>query len=404
MRSYGIVLTMLAAGCLESPPTSNDAGPIDADGGVPLCGTTRALREEFDTLALDPLWEGWGTASGDIGGGRRLIYAAPGQSGGINTTWMFNVVGGELVLALRTIGLGDGGQFYLQLLDADDDAVGLVLEGTTLSLQVYLDGSMTSPDSTGWEEDMLWWRLVEEDGKILWGVSSDGEHWEDHEPIENPLSDLATLVFGLTSDTVQSAVEIEGINPDSTELECPAASLVDEFDGLSPRWTITETPDCQVTSENDLRMVYAGGEYCGIFSREHFDLTGSQMAIDVVDARDCETAVGFAVDLGDWTAEMECYDDAGQPRLRAGLYGDGAPGQVADVDYLPTLHRLWRIAEEGGELSWSAADAGGEWSQLGSTPIAADEVTAAGLSILVRDESPDGLMDEVILDRLNLVP
>jgi hypothetical protein len=406
MKSSPLVLVLLAAGCLETPSPSSDAGVVGTpDGGVgEPCGTTRALREEFDVLG--PLWEGWGNVTGATADGRRQIYGATDTEGGLNTTWSFLAAGGEVVVALRGVGLGEGGYFYVQLLDSNDDAVGIFLDGATLSLQVYVDGSMTSPDSTGWTEDLLWWRLREEGGQLWWAVSNDGDSWQEHEPIDNPLAALVGLVFGLGGGSVQSVVEIDAVNPESTELECPAASLVDEFDALSPRWARTETTACTVTTDGRLVIEYGEDGFCGIRSREHFDLRGSAMAIDVVDAGDCDPAFGFAVDIGGLSAEIQCHGTPEGVTLAAGLYGEGGPGALASLPYDPMSHRLWRIANPAGsgQLTWSVATAAGDWEVIASTPVDDDTLAAAGVNLLVSDDTAGGVIEEVVLDRFNLVP
>lgn len=391
---------LLAAGCLETPGNTTDAGPVD--GGVPLCGTTRALHDEFDDLEL--VWDGWGTVTSDTADGRRQINGSAGTEGGLMTSWMFLAEGGEITLALRSLDLGPGGRFFLQLLDDDEDSIALVLEGTTLSLRVDVDGSITSPDSARWEEDMLWWRLREEGGQLLWSVSNNGQDWEEHQPIDNPMPGLVGVVLGLTGGSVQSVVELDAINPASTELECQAASLVDEFDDLSSRWRRTGTAGCEVAAAGDLRIANDETEYCGIHSFEHFDLRGGAMAIDVVDIGDCDPGVGFALTVGTLSAAMECYEVAGQPKLRAGLYGVGAPGELVNLDYIATMHRLWRIGNAGSQLTWSVATVEGGWQQLGSTTIDPEQVATVGLDLLVKDETPDGAAEEVVLDHLNLVP
>jgi hypothetical protein len=263
---------------------------------------------------------------------------------------------------------------------------------------------MTSPDSVGWTEDLLWWRLREEGGQLWWAVSRNGDSWQEHEPIDTPLAGLVGLVLALGGGSVQSVVDIEAINPESTELECPAASLEDEFEDLSPRWARTETPSCQVATDGQLVIEYDEVALCGIYSLERFDLRDSAMAIDVVDVGDCDPAFSFAVELGGLSAEMQCHSNAETASLAAGLYGDGGPGELANLAYDPTSHRLWRIGNQAGQLTWSVGTAEGAWQVIASTPVDTDTLAAAGINLLVSDDTPDGLVEQVVVDRLNLVP
>ena len=388
-------LALLLAACLEAPPVAGDH---------PVCGTTRVLADEFD--AESPDWQRYGDSA--LEGGIVQLYAAPDTAAAMSSTWEYQLAGSELTMQLRRVDVGDG-QLSMLLVNREDDAVGLELAGSNLALFQAVGDSFIAPHSLSFTPDILWWRLQETDGQLFWSTSTNGSTWVDRGSLALELRGPVSALIELEAASSQAVVEIEAIVPSADEDPCPAASLTDEFDAEDRRWyATTEVPGCTVSGDQGtLQIGHDAVDPCGIESAEHFDLTGSSFAVEVVDAGDCDLSAWLTVSLVDVYPEIGCVEIDGAPFLVVGMFGDGeAPGQLASKPFVPERHRFWRIRHdaEGGRLVFETGDAAGTWSEQVTTPIDDQRVRAAGVSILAEDDSPDGTSDPVVFDRFNLVP
>jgi len=384
-------LAVVAAGCLDSPP--------DGDDSEEPCGTIRSLRDDFDERSGQ--WEG----AADVADGRLLLYAPPGGGSYIISAWHYLTEGGEVTLALRGVDLQVDGELRLLLVDVNDDSIGLDLAADSLSVQVDVDDNLTSPVSMTWQPDQLWWRIREEDGAIHWGVSTDGDAFTEGEPIENPLSGPVKVLVDLSAVDGQAAVDIEAINPASTEGACPLTSLQDDFSVELPRWTPTDSPGCQAMASSDmLSIAYDGEDVCGLISLERFDVRGGSAAIEVADLGDCDPSFSLEITFADRSAEIRCLDDGG-PTLTAGLYGSTSE-TVASVDFDPSLHHFWRISNPPGtsDLVLATADAAGTWATLGTRTVDAEDLAIVGVNLLVIDGTVGDGLQSVVVDNFNLAP
>ncbi|HEU5057034.1 MAG TPA: hypothetical protein VFU21_10940, partial [Kofleriaceae bacterium] len=209
--------------------------------------------------------------------------------------------------------------------------------------------------------------------------------------------------------STQVVVEIEAIAPSADEDLCAAWSLTDEFDADSRRWyASSQLPGCAVSVDQGALVIEQDNvDRCGIESAEHFDLTGSSFAVEVVDAGDCDLAPYLTVLLSGLYPEIGCVQSEGAPVLVVQMFGDGeAPDLLASIPYDSDLHRFWRIRHDGdgGQLVFETRRDSGEWDDLVSTPIDDELVRGAGVALEAADDSPDGTGEPVVFDHFNLVP
>jgi len=395
MNRWIAALPLCAAACLDAPPS----GP----GAPDTCGTVRSLSDQFD--AVTDLWE---QHSATVGGGAMILEAGPGESSWVITPWARLLDGGELTLALRGVELTGNAQLRLYFITVEDDSIGLQLQAGVLSVVIDVAGDTTSPASIDWPPDQMWWRARQTAGRFEWATSADGQEWLEQEPVESPLSEPVVVLIEASGDSGQAAVEIEAVNPDAGETACPASSLVDDFATELPRWSATDLPACDVFADERLLVRSDQVDPCGLISLERFDMRGSSVGLQVLEVGggDCDPSFSMAVAFPDLAAEIRCLNDGDGPTLIGGLYGSDIDETFVSVDYRPSDHRFWRIANPPGTSDIEVATAGddGVWRTLGSRPIDAAQLASGGINLLVVDESPDGVTEEVQVDNLNLVP
>ncbi|HEU5055941.1 MAG TPA: hypothetical protein VFU21_05430, partial [Kofleriaceae bacterium] len=189
------LLALLAAGCLEAPPDTEPA---------PLCGTTRVLADEFEAESEE--WYRYGST--ELAAGRVLLYAAPGSSSGMSSTWEYQLAGSELTMQIRRVDVADDGELAMALVNREDDAAGLLLAGGNLSLFQAVGESYIAPYSVPFAPDALWWRLGEAGGELSWSTSTDGSTWIDQGSLPLELVDPVVAEIDLRAASTQVVVEI----------------------------------------------------------------------------------------------------------------------------------------------------------------------------------------------------
>ncbi len=388
MRRWPL-FALLATGCLEAPPTGSE-----------VCGTLGALHDELDDG--DARWVRYDST---IASGRMELYATNSSTSAAVTAWKYQL-DGEVTLQLRALDLMEG-ELRFVLVNADGDSIGLFAAGDRMRVETYVADQLTSPASDRFDPSMLWWRMRATGGQLEWMTSSDGSHWNEHPPVEDPLTGPVAVEVELFTEGIQANVDVEALNPGGFEEACPAGSLVDPFDAESARWEPGSADACSVHSNGQLLIEYDQMEDCGLYSAERFDLRGSSFAAEVVDVGDCDPSFTMVVDLLTQQAEISCENDAGTAYLAAGLYGGpDSPDTLAFVTLDPEAHRFWRIASDpaGELLTFETADPAGQWTPLASEPVAPELLTQAAVALLVTDPTPEGEIEQVVIESFNLEP
>jgi len=392
MRQWlaGALALCSSTSCLEAPPDA-----------APTCGTVRSLSETFESES--PLWE---QHSSTVSAGALDLEAGPDATSWVITPAGYLLEGGELTTQFRRIQLDGDAELHIYLVEVDDDSIGLVLQGSTLSVAIDSDGDETSPASTAWDEDQLWWRVRQTYGRFEWAISVDGVTWMDQEPVASPVTGPVVVLIEAYGGTAQATAQIEAVNPGSEEEACPVSSVVDDFATELPRWVPTGGETCEVFSDSALHIRNDQPDPCGLYTIEEFDLQGSSVGLEVMEAGDCDLSLSFAVALPAFAAELRCLNVDGLPKLIAGLYGDDIDRTFVTVDFDPLEHHYWRIANPPGtdNIEMSVAGLEGQWRVLGTQATGGAALDRASIDIFGVDESMDGVVEELLLDNLNLVP
>src|SRR5690349_10418951 len=177
-----------AGGCLSSPGKGRDGdggpgvdgGTVGGDAGTSeVCGTTRSLRDDFDDPELDP-WR-WYSELAVLDDGALEMTVGPDEGAGfsmLQSNASYRVTGGDVQVELFFDAFDEESLATLWL-RGEASSLGIQLDDPLIKLVVDDGDGYSFPDSASFDPSNVWWRLWEEDGRVHWGVSHDGEAWDD---------------------------------------------------------------------------------------------------------------------------------------------------------------------------------------------------------------------------------
>jgi hypothetical protein len=407
--TLGAALACLAAGgCLSSPGQGGGDGGPDGDGdsgagrdaGVSeACGTTRALRDDFEAEVLDG--SRWYAEQSNMDAGNVEIWATPETFGVLASEGQYRVAGGDLQVELGFDAYDDASRITLWM-RGQGSSLGIQLQDGLLRL-VRDDGNGAAfPDSAAFEPSWTWWRLWEVDGRVHWGVSHDGTEWEDLGDVAWG-QELVAVEIWLEGETAESTLDVASVNQRAAEEPyCPASSFTDEFDGLD-RWSQRLDPPCVIASDGALAFSTAEEASCTVVSRERLDLRGSAVAVEMTLAGDCGPTPIVSLAHRDGYTDIVCMDDGDGVVLRS--YSEGGDG--AAIDYDPAQHRYLRLRHDRdqGAILWEThADGDGDWQQFDVLQVDEDAITAVEVRLSIDGAPTADAANGAVFDKLNLAP
>ena len=226
MRSAGALAAavLLAGGCrLVDAASDSDQGPR-ADAAP--CPTVSLVSDDFEDSAVDPAWFPYGdpgAATEEADGVLRVEYSGVEPAwAGYATVDSFDLRGGALRAEIAQV----GGDTILEL-NAGDTKVQTYGYDSTLFGVVVVAGDTTSE----FETDYLpaahrHWRMREQDGRIHWETSPDGDDWSEIDARPTPLDATAvTLLVSGGGVDGDAAAEFESVTIEAPDADCSAASL-----------------------------------------------------------------------------------------------------------------------------------------------------------------------------------
>jgi hypothetical protein len=393
MRLIAAAALCALAGCLEAPPASHEGAALD-------CGTSSVLEDEFDGVELDrELWDGTGGASASDGVAR--IESAAGAHDTLYSLGWYRVSGSTLVAELDVSQVADA-LLWMELESAEDARVAITLLNGDLGLRVVDGEGERTIDNAPLEQDHVWWRLREDAGQFFWATSPDGADWTERGPFAASLGEITRVDFELASNAEDATWTIEAVNPGSEGVYCPASSFQDDFTGLSPRWSVDEQGDCQITVANQAQLGYSAQAFCALTSRERFDLTDSVFSVELAEVGDCIPEPTMRILLADGDEViLKCADKAGETKIVA----QHDTAEVAVIPYDEDKDRFVRVRHDSqaGSLLFEASPGDGVWSRFGSLPVMSEPLADTSLRFFLGGDTSGGF-ESIAFDSLNIAP
>ena len=391
-----LLAALLLAGCLEAPPASESPG----EGGP--CGTLRALRDDFES-SIDPAR--WTASNVGVSGGVASLTCEPGGPNAVlDSAAFYRLAGGQLAIDLDASQMGSG---VLELSLADPAGSALVVRVENGGLTVFsapAGGGVRTLVAQTFSAEQHMWRVREEGGALYWATATtEGAGMSEDGPFTVGLGPLVRFEMVLEPGDAANAISIAAINLDESEPHCSAASLMDDFTELDPRWQLDAQGDCEIDAAGQVVLGYSAQAFCALTTVERFDLRDSAYAVKLADVGDCAPEPVMQVRLGNDSAfELLCDDDAGSRRLIA----RSDDGDISNIEFDAAKHRYIRVHHDGRdqELAFEASPGDGTWSQVGVTRMDDPQPLArTSLRFYLGGETSGGF-ESVAFDSLGLAP
>jgi hypothetical protein len=371
--------TCVDAACLPSPP-----GPPPG-----TCNEMTLVADGFDGGAIDPLWGAAygfnGAATSEQRGHLRIDVPAgfPGAAyAGYRTERYFDLTGSHVGVEIGTmVNVDSHAQAILQLFGTapgDGENAGFEQQHGELKMFVRADGTDDTLSIPYDEPAMRFWRLSEAHGQLVFATSADGDAWTERRRVTPPFA-LTLLRVDVSAGLYQSEadpgfVEFVAVNGGARAgRPCKVEALRDDFeDGVTDgRWASSYgAPGC-VAGEADgafAATVLDASEapaYCAYRSAAAFDLTGSQLVLKVErmiePAPDSPGVAYVKLTASQNRHGVELVQEGGRLECRR-----WQAREYRDVDSSPwdaRADRYWKIAEGGGQVTWSTSPDGDAWTR-----------------------------------------
>jgi hypothetical protein len=364
------------------------------------CNPTSLVADDFEDGGVSELW---GIVYGENGAatsepdGRLRIDVPAGLDGaayaGYRTDRYYDLTGSGVSVEIASMVSVDGhAQMMLQLFGtAPDDGDNAGFEQQHGQLKLFArtagqDDTLAIPYDAA---TMRFWRLSERAGQLRWETSPDGRAWTVARSVAAPFAltlvrvDVSAGVYQSESDP--GVAEFAAVNGGVPAGErCKVGDLSDDFeDGApAPRWANRyEQGSCQLDQQDGALAATTtdagdGPAYCAYRSAASFDLTGSQLVLEVeqmIEPRPDSPGIAYVKLTASRNAHgVEMAEEGGRLECRVWQAGEfhtlGAGDWDADAD------RFWKLEERRGEVSWSTSPDGATWTDRCAVPTSSVDV------------------------------
>lgn len=404
--------TCLPDGYCGEPVTD----PPDAATEVAVCGTTDALRDDFESQVVTASL--WSCNDGIEVRGGELYVDAPANAGAFGSCqarrWYLFDDSGVSLRVSGPSGPGSGLEGNLRVDLTDGSSYRVEALNGIMVFDRKVDATSTEIFRVDYDPaEHAWWRFAERDGAVVFFTSRDGELWEERASDGRGLPAapvyVRPVVEGWADDMREQpgAIKLDDFNRGTTTSRCDITSLVDPFDaGEIAHWwqPVGGAAACSVyqTDAGALAMTTtASFAACGVESRLGYDLGDGEAVVEVAEPGDGGPSLNF--ELRDPAGRAYRFHLHESPLQISVQIEDGTSGadEVVDILYDPAIHRLWRFRQRPGELYLETSGGeGGDWIELYQvTPGGPLDDVVVRLSAITEAGVPDDT--EVGVDDLN---
>ncbi|MEO6776555.1 MAG: hypothetical protein ABI467_26665 [Kofleriaceae bacterium] len=389
-RLYAI-LTVLAA-CGFKPAASSDAGgtagsdaTIDAtvvDAGpmfTGTCGSTGAIRDDFDDGVIDNEWRAAGITT-ETGG---VLAVTPNSNlnfGGYLSKHRVDLAGTNVAVEVpQMVDTSSNATAALYLVADPTHYLAITQVHGVLSAE-WDDGNAAATDTaTPYDASaQRWWRISEAGGTVTFEVSADGVTFAALASVASPswVDDVAIALGGYSDGVVtHGTVQFDHLD-DQLDLAgwCKADTFADRFarPSIGYDWTARQTP-----------TMGASGCTATVMNGAHFDQSGiansrcwlaSGHAYDLVDSHAFIHVAPITLSKPGWTTFLRAISD----NVTDAMMIDWDTGNIcAQVRSQPPICRpydgtadaYWRIGEAAGMVVFDTSPDAVTWAAIMAVPL-----------------------------------
>jgi hypothetical protein len=419
--------------CHDGTPGGDDGGVPEAPDAAPStgpCGQVTLLADDFEVSPRHPQWSGAyqnpGVTMAQTGGRLRITLPSGSSSfayGGYVSSRFYQLTDSQIAADIpHSPSVTSSAEVYLAAL-ADLDGTRLVLiseQSNQLHFVVRDPAGNTSSTLPYDPVQHRHMRLRESGGTLFFETAPDGSTWTTRKQVATPFSlDLVRIEIASGVPQPEAApgfAELESVNAGvPAGRYCKTATITEDFSGTAGNTRWYRTAQGQACKVGQLNGTFVGTppgpgdaeEYCGYESSTGYDLTGSDLSIEVVEmVNPLAKAIAYfkaADERNDHGVELSQEDDL----LHCRRWIGGVRSEVGQLPWDAAAFRYWRLGEGGGRLLWQTSADGSTWITRCSCPTSevdvhdVDVVFGVGSSGAPSSAPAPGTFR---LDRLNLLP
>lgn len=376
----------------DGPPgdADGDAGTdADLDGSVTpmVCGNLSLLRDTFDQSGPGALWWDWsdtGSSVAETGG--ELVVDLPANAdayAGYEASHFYDLHGGALEVQVDEV---SDANTILEVRNHLGHTAQLTVEGSDVVAVTFNFAGAGIYVQRAWNPAERFWRIREEDGDMVWELSTDRVGWSElhRRALPFDVRHVRGLVSAGGSAPAASRARFEDVNLNgSTARFCPSEMLIDDFAAtpLGPIWDPYASANCTVAeSGGNLVLTYTGmtsSSFCGLSANHLWDMSrGNGLVIDGSVFPDRPNFVSYfqANQPGNGPTRVEFTVDGTQLEVRS--YVDDVSVDARSVPNNRTTHRYWRLRGEGNTAIFDTSPDRTTWNELHRIAVSWDLAVA----------------------------
>jgi hypothetical protein len=334
-------------------------------------GNLTLLQDAFDTAAAEPHFRSWS----DIGtsvtetGGQLVIDVGSNVDGyaGYESIYLYDLRGGWIDTSVAEV---TGSQTILEVRNHLGNAAQIIQEGNDIIAAIHNVSGAGQLASRSWNPAERYWRISEDEGDMVWAVSSDRQSWDELHRLALPF-EVAHVRGALSaggSSVSPSQARFDDVNAGPPiGLFCATDTLRDDFAAapLLPPWEPYAEAGCSVAENGgDLAFTYTNGTgsaFCGLSSLHLYDMSrGDGITVD---------GTGFPA-IANFVSSIQAFvpGTSGRNGIETSLDGNELAFRLWVNDAITdqstllidrTLHRYWRMRGQGTTAIFETSDGTG---------------------------------------------
>jgi hypothetical protein len=350
---------------------SGDSCAWNAQLGGSRGGNLTLLRDGFDTVAPEPYFRSWNDIGTSVteSGGQLVLDIDSNVDGyaGYQSAYFYDLRGGSIDTSVAEVA---GSQTILEVRNHLGNAAEIVQEGNEILATLQNVAGAGQLATRTWDPAERYWRISEEDGDMVWAVSSDRESWTELHRMPLPF-DVAHVqavlsAGGASGSPSQARFDDVNASPPDGGL-CAAETLHDDFAAapLRPPWEPYTAPGCTAAeADGDLVLTYntgIGNLFCGLSSLHLYDMSrGDGITVDGSGFPAIANFVSYIqLSLPGTSARNGIETTLDDNALEYRLWVNGAITDQSTLVMNPTLHHYWRMRGEGQTAIFETSDGTG---------------------------------------------
>jgi len=389
-RLFGALMVLLAS-CGFTPAVGRDGGSgpvLDAavdDAGPdagPIytgkCGSTGAIRDNFDDGAIDNEWRTTGMASEANG----VLSVTPNSSqtfSGYLSKHRVDLTGTNVEVEVpQMLDTTSNAIAALYLVADPNHYLAITQVHGKLNAEWADGGGATDVNATYDPVNQKWWRISEASGKVTFEISADGATYSLLSTITTPtwVNDVVIALGGYSDGVVTHGTVAYDNLDEKLDLAgwCKADTFTDNFmrSSVGYDWTARFTPTtgaagCIPSVNNGAHFDQSGipNSRCWLASGHGYDLAGSRVYAHVP---------SIVTTKPGWTTFLRAISDNVSDAMLIAWDTGNLCAQIRSETpicrpYDMAKDLYWRIGEAGGTLVFDASPDATVWTPVATVPV-----------------------------------